>query len=364
MPKILFTGGGSAGHVTPNIALIQHFQEQRWDVMYAGSHDGIEKELIARIDIPYYGVTTGKLRRQLTLQNLLTPFKVLAGGWQAFWLCRKLKPDVVFSKGGFVAFPIIMGAWLNRIPVIAHESDLTPGLANRMSYPFAKKICITFPDGIQYYKNKYKVVVTGTPIRQALLNGDKTKGLHFCNFKKDKPVLMIFGGSLGALNINRAVHAALPELLRDYQVAHICGKNKIDPQYQNLENYHQYEYLNEELGDVMASADIIISRGGANSIYELISLRKPHILVPLAQASRGDQIHNAQYFKNLGLSEVINDADLTGPLLISTINHVQQNYHNLQDRLNNYPLPESVAAISKIIHTICDANSSTTERVR
>jgi len=178
MPKILFTGGGSAGHVTPNLALIAHFQQQNWDVMYAGSHDGIEKELISRINIPYYSITTGKLRRQLTLKNLLTPFKVLAGCWQAFWLCRKLKPDVVFSKGGFVAFPIIFGAWLNRIPVIVHESDLTPGLANKLSYPFAEKICITFPEGIKYYKDKNKVVVTGTPIRSELLHGDKNRGLQ------------------------------------------------------------------------------------------------------------------------------------------------------------------------------------------
>lgn len=350
MPKILFTGGGSSGHVTPNLALIDLLQKNNWQVAYAGSENGIEKTLISKINIPYYSISTGKLRRHLTWKNLLTPFQVIAGILQAYFLCRRLKPNVVFSKGGFVAFPIVAGAWLNRIPVIAHESDLTPGLANRLSFPFAKNICVTFDEGKKYFKSSHKVIVTGTPIRDSLLHGSAEKGREFCGFNPEKPILLIIGGGLGSDVVNLAIRQALPELLDYFQIIHICGKNKTDPTFENIVGYKQVEYLHGELSDVFACTDIIISRAGANSIYEFLALRKPHILIPLStKASRGDQIENAKYLADRHLSVVIYEEYLTKQHLLENITTLLQQKQVYIDRLAAYPLPDSLKLIDEVI---------------
>lgn len=346
MPTILFTGGGSAGHVTPNLALIKKCQVEGWQVFYAGSNDGIEKTIIDRINIPFFYVNSGKLRRHLTWKNLFTPFQVIKGIIAAFFLCRRLKPDVVFSKGGYVAFPIVFSAWLNRIPVIAHESDLTPGLANRLSFAFAQKICVTFPEGKNYFKNSEKVIVTGTPIRPEMLGGNAAAGKLFCGFDNDKAVLLIYGGGLGAANINRAIRQLLPKLLEQFHVIHLCGKGKTDPQFNKINGYKQFEYINEELADLLACANIVISRAGANSIYELLCLKKPHLLIPLStKASRGDQIHNANYFANLGLSKVLLEEDMTDKSLFESVMQIEQEQDAIHKKLQQFALPNSVEII-------------------
>jgi UDP-N-acetylglucosamine--N-acetylmuramyl-(pentapeptide) pyrophosphoryl-undecaprenol N-acetylglucosamine transferase len=349
---ILFTGGGSAGHVTPNLALIKKFQEKNWRPVYIGSINGIEKEIIAKTGIPYYGIATGKLRRYFSWQNFIDPFKVIAGFFQAFFLCRKLKPAVVFSKGGFVAFPVVVAAWLNRIPVIAHESDLTPGLANRLSYAFAKVICLTFAESKKYFKSQDKLLITGTPLREELFTGDADKGRNFCGFSADKKTILVVGGGLGAKRINDTIRALLPQLLIDYQVIHLCGKGKLAG-LQEMPWYKPFEYLHEELADVMAFTDLVISRAGANSLYELLALKKPHILIPLPKAgSRGDQIANAKHFADLGLSQVILEEQLTPEKLLEKIGWMQQHQQQVFQALQQFQLPASVPLIQQKIEEL------------
>ncbi len=343
---ILFTGGGSAGHVTPNLAIIERVRREGWSVAYAGSANGIERKLIEKRGLPYHAVATGKLRRYFSWQNFWDLFRIPWGILQAALLCRKIRPSVVFSKGGFVAFPIVVGAWLNRIPVIAHESDLTPGLANRLSFPFAKRICVTFPQCASFFRNRKKVLVTGSPIRADLLTGNAEEGLRLCGFNREKPVILVFGGGLGAAPINRAVRNLLPRILERWQVVHLCGQGKVDQAFEDRPGYRQFSYLNEELAHVMACAEVVISRAGANSIYELIALQKPHILIPLSKkASRGDQVVNARHFANQGLSRVLDEDSLSEEKLWGALETLDGNKAEIKAKLQDYPLPDSVALI-------------------
>lgn len=333
-PSIVFTGGGTAGHVTPNLALIPVFQSQGWTVNYVGSADGIEHQMIDKIGIPFHAVQSGKLRRYLSFKNLLDPFKIFIGIIQSFFLFQRLKPDVVFSKGGFVAFPVVFGAWLNRIPVVAHESDMSPGLANKLSFPFVKKICLNFEAGTKHFKTQEKIEVTGTPIRKQLFQGLATKGLALCGFNADKPCLLVIGGSLGAGSINQSIRDSLDDLTQMFQVIHLCGKGKVDEALKNRPGYCQFEYMNEELADLFAASSIVISRGGANSVCELLALGKPHILIPLsADVSRGDQIQNARYFQQLGISVVIQDRDLNKDSLVHAVHEVLNNQAEISEKI-------------------------------
>lgn len=345
--KILFTGGGSAGHVTPSFPLIQIFKNKGAIIFYVGSKEGIERSLVAPLNIPYYAVITGKLRRYWSWKNFLTPFQLVFGVVQSALLCRRLKPNIIFSKGGFVALPVVIGAWLNRIPIVIHESDLTPGLANRLSFPFAKLICVTFDVTTQYFKNnKDKVLVTGVPIRESLYQGDRNKGLRFCGFNEEKPVLLIMAGGLGSVEINNMIRRLLVPLTNKFQVIHLCGKGKLDQNFSNIPGYKQFEYLQEELADVLASADLVISRAGATSIYELIALKKPHILLPLSkQASRGDQIKNADYFSQQGLSKVLYAEQFSDEKFLQTVFHCEKNLEAIKNKLANFKQPDSARLI-------------------
>lgn len=347
---IVFTGGGTAGHVTPNLALINELKEQGWNVEYVGSAEGIEKTIIQPLAIPFHAISSGKLRRYLSLKNLLDPFKILLGIMQSFWLLHKLKPDVVFSKGGFVAFPVVVGAWLNRIPVIAHESDMSPGLANKLCFPFVNKICLTFAAGAKHFKKQQKIAVTGTPIREELLRGNKAKGLALCHFNDEKPCILIIGGSLGAGSINQTVRASLTQLTTQFQVIHICGKNKLDHSLNHVAGYAQFEYVNAELADLFAISTLVISRAGANSLYEILALGKPHILIPLsAKVSRGDQIQNARYFQQLGISVVINDQDLSEHTLLAALNEVINNKSEIDKKIKGLQIESATSRIVAII---------------
>ena len=322
--KIIFTGGGSAGHVTPNLALIEKFRQEKWEINYIGSRSGIEKELITKFGIPYYAIATGKLRRYFSWQNFIDPFKIIYGIIQAFILCVKLKPEVIFSKGGFVSFPVVVAAWIYRIPIIIHESDLTVGFANKLSFIFATKICVTFPETALQIKNKEKVAITGAPIRKEFFNGDAELGRKICGFTSNKKIILVFGGSLGADQINQVVRELLPDILDRFQIVHVCGKGKIDISY-SYSGYKQFEYLHEDFPHVLAAADLVIARSGANSVYELIALRKPNILLPLSEnASRGDQILNAKYCVDKGFSQMILEEQLTANFLLEKIKIVEQ----------------------------------------
>jgi UDP-N-acetylglucosamine--N-acetylmuramyl-(pentapeptide) pyrophosphoryl-undecaprenol N-acetylglucosamine transferase len=319
MKKIVLTGGGTAGHVTPNIALLPRLKELNYEIHYIGSYNGIEKRLIEEYQIPYYGISSGKLRRYFDPKNFSDPLKVLKGFWQARRLLKKIKPDVVFSKGGFVTVPVVMAAKRCKIPAIIHESDLTPGLANKLTIPAAQKVCCNFPETLQYLPPD-KAVLTGSPIRSELRSGNKLRAMEFCHFTSNKPVLLIIGGSLGSKYINSMIRGLLPELLKEYQVVHLCGKDNLDPECSKRKGYIQLEYAKKELSDLFALADIVISRAGANAICELLALQKPNILIPLsANASRGDQILNARSFESQGFSMVIEEENLSNLILMDAI---------------------------------------------
>lgn len=317
--KIVLTGGGTAGHVTPNIALLPHLKESGYEISYIGSYDGIEKKLITDFDIPYYGIATGKFRRYFDIKNLTDPFRVLKGLSEARKHLKKINPDIVFSKGGFVSVPVVRAAASLHIPCIIHESDMTPGLANKMCIPVAKKVCCNFPETLSMISGS-KAVLTGSPIREELTRGNKINALDLCEFTGNRPVILVIGGSLGAASVNKAVRDALPKLLEDFQIVHICGKEKIDNMLLDKKGYVQFEYVKSELKDLFAMADLVISRAGANSICEILALKKPNLLIPLsAGSSRGDQILNAKSFESQGFSMVINDDDLSPELLVEKV---------------------------------------------
>lgn len=356
MKKILLTGGGTAGHVTPNIALLPSLKNAGYEIKYMGSYDGIEKKLIEELGIDYIGISSGKLRRYLSAKNFTDPFRVLKGFSEAKKFMKEYKPDVVFSKGGFVSVPVVFAADKYKIPVIIHESDMTPGLANKLSIPHAKKTCHNFPETANYLP-KGKSVLTGSPIRSELLSGDKNAGLKMCHFTNQKPVIMVIGGSLGAASVNQTVRNSLDELLKNYQLVHLCGKGKTDTTLNNKNGYVQFEYIKEELKDLFAMADIVISRAGANAICELLALKKPNILIPLsARASRGDQILNADSFKKQGFSEVLDEDSITPQILINTVNHVYKNKNNYIQAMEKSPSKDAIQIIMNLINTACNNN--------
>ena len=342
--KILFTGGGSAGHVTPNIALIEHFQQVGWDIVYVGSRAGIERELIT--SVPYHAISSGKLRRYFDWQNFTDPFLILWGFLQSLVICLRERPDVVFSKGGFVTVPIAYAAWLWRIPVICHESDVTPGLANKLCFPVVQKICINFPETARYIKNADKTVVTGTPIRSSILNGSRQAACDAFGLSADRATLLVFGGSLGAAAINQMVRASLVKLLESFQVIHVVGAGNISDI--STPGYVQCEFLLDEFGDVLALADVVVARAGANSIYELLVARKPHILIPLTSAaSRGDQLDNAKTFSAAGYSRMLDEKD--GEALVDLVLQVHRDRQEIVHRIEEFPVIDSVAVIAELL---------------
>lgn len=349
MKRIILTGGGTAGHVTPNIALLPRLQALNYDIQYIGSLDGIEKKLIEDLSIPYYGISSGKLRRYFDPKNFSDPLKVIKGYTQARKIIKKLKPDVIFSKGGFVAVPVVLAGKHCHVPVIIHESDMTPGLANKLSIPSATKVCCNFPETLKHLPEG-KAVLTGSPIRQELLSGNKLEALKFCNFTANKPVLLIIGGSLGSVVVNTAIRNVLPELLKTFQVIHLCGKDKLDESLLKVEGYIQFEYIKNELPDLFTLADVVVSRAGANAICELLALRKPNLLIPLsANASRGDQILNAASFKRQGFSEVIDEDDLTPEKLLSTVQMLYKSRNTYITNMNKSGQNDAIEAIISII---------------
>ena len=352
MKRIILTGGGTAGHVTPNIALLPRLKELGYDIQYIGSYTGIEKELIEPFGIPYHGISSGKLRRYFSVQNFTDPFRVLKGFREAHKLIRQLKPDVIFSKGGFVSVPVVLAGKRCKVPVIIHESDMTPGLAHKIAIPSAAKVCCNFPETLKSLPEG-KAVLTGSPIRQELLSGNKIAAMDMCHFTSDKPVILVIGGSLGAVAVNNAVREALPELLKDFQIIHLCGKGKMDESLKDVEGYCQFEYIKNELRNLFALADIVISRAGANAICELLALHKPNLLIPLsANASRGDQILNARSFERQGFSLVLEEEQLTKETLLNAVKTLYENRTTFINSMKNSGQQDSIGTIIKLIEEV------------
>lgn len=359
MKRIILTGGGTAGHVTPNIALLPHLRELGYDIQYIGSYDGIEKKLIEEFDIPYYGISSGKLRRYFDWQNFSDPFRVIKGFFQAKKLLKELQPDIIFSKGGFVSVPVVQAAKSQHIPVIIHESDMTPGLANKLAIPAATKVCCNFPETLSYLPSG-KAVVTGSPIREELRSGNSFAAMRFCGFSSGKPVLLVIGGSLGSVAVNRAIRNILPELLKTFNVIHLCGKGNLDESLNHTEGYVQFEYIKKELADLFALSDIIVSRAGANAICELLELRKPNLLIPLsAAASRGDQLLNAGSFQKQGFSEVLQEEEITPEILLAKITEVYENRSKYISAMEKSAASNAVDTIIGLIEEIVGNKTNT-----
>lgn len=345
MKRIVLTGGGTAGHVTPNMALMPKLIDEGYKISYIGSHNGMEKRLIADTGVPYYGISSGKLRRYFDVKNFSDPFRVVKGYFDAKKILKKLKPNVVFSKGGFVTVPVVMAAKHLHIPVIIHESDMTPGLANKLAIPSASKVCCNFPETVKLLPEG-KAVLSGSPIREELFQGDKNEGLNFCKFTPDKPVLLVIGGSLGSVAINNAIRNNIDDLLEKFQVIHLCGKNNLDTSLEGHKGYVQFEYIKKELKNLFACADIVVSRAGANAICELLALRKPNILIPLGlEASRGDQILNAESFEKQGYSYVLQESDVTSKTLLHGVNEVYQKKDRYIEAMNQSELADPIQTI-------------------
>jgi UDP-N-acetylglucosamine--N-acetylmuramyl-(pentapeptide) pyrophosphoryl-undecaprenol N-acetylglucosamine transferase len=350
--KILLTGGGTAGHVTPNLALIPDLKKLGFDIHYVGTRKGMERGLIEKSNLPirYHCISAGKLRRYFDLKNFTDAFRIAIGFIQSIILMIKLRPAIVFSKGGFVSCPVVWAAWLCRVPAIVHESDITPGLANRLSMPFVKKICFSFPE-TESHLPASKRVMTGLPVRSELFGGDAARGLELCGFdgKDGKPIIVVIGGSLGASAVNEAVRGGLDKLLVDFKVCHICGKGNRAPG--SRPGYCQFEYVGEELPDLFAMADIVISRAGATTLFELLALCKPALLIPLGTgASRGDQILNAESFEKLGYCKVLRQDGLTGAILAE---NVKRFFDEDKDRcIDAMKQAVSVKAVDRVLDVI------------
>lgn len=349
MKRIVLTGGGTAGHVTPNIALLPFLKNQGYEVFYIGTENGIERKLIEKEGIKYFSIKAGKLRRYVDIKNLTDTIKISQGFFQALSILNNIKPQIVFSKGGFVSSPVVWASWVKRIPVVLHESDITPGLANKISVPFARKICYSFPETIKYLP-KSKSKLTGIPVRENLFNGNSNFGRKLCYFNIEKPIILIIGGSLGSQILNNIIRDALKILLKDYQVCHICGKGNTDLSLKNIQGYKQFEYVSDELNHLFAMADLIISRAGATTLYEILALNKPNILIPLSrQASRGDQILNAISYKNQGFSNVILEEDLSIEFLAEEIKKVYSNRNNYISNMRESGINNGIKEVIQVL---------------
>ena len=350
MKRIVLTGGGTAGHVTPNLALIPRLQADGWEVHYIGAANSPEENLIRQVSgVTYHCVSVGKLRRYFDLKNFSDPFRVVKGIGQATGLIRKIRPNVVFSKGGFVSVPVVYGAKFNGVPIVIHESDMTPGLANKLCAPFARAECCTFPEAIKYTHGKG--VLTGTPIRPEILNGNPRTGRARFGFNDHRPVLMVMGGSTGAQAINLALREALPRLTGSFQILHLCGRGNLNSEYTGTPNYVQREYLNEEMADAYACADIVVSRAGANALCELLAARKPALLIPYPKsASRGDQLLNAESFRARGLSHVLLQEDMTPETLARAIEKLYHERGALYQAMDSEPAANGIDAVLEQIY--------------
>ena len=344
MKTIILTGGGTAGHVQPNLALVPELKKAGYDVAYVGQSGGIEQRLVEEAGLPFYGIAAGKLRRYLSLRNLTDIGRTLKGISQAKKILRLLRPSVVFSKGGFVTVPVTLAARMRGVPVVIHESDLTPGLANRLAAPFAKTVCTSWPETPLSRKSVY----TSAPIRAELLAGDREKGLKFLGFSGSKPVLLVMGGSTGAASVNALIREIKGELVKSFDVSHICGKGLVD-ETAKAAGYRQLEYVGGELADVYAATDFCVSRSGAGAVFELTALSIPALFVPLPKSvSRGDQILNAASAKKRGLCAVVDEAGLSSGGLLDAINGAWARRDEMKGCLSASKADQS-AVIQKIL---------------
>jgi UDP-N-acetylglucosamine--N-acetylmuramyl-(pentapeptide) pyrophosphoryl-undecaprenol N-acetylglucosamine transferase len=352
LKKLVLTGGGTAGHVMPHLAMLDLYRRNNIQVEYIGS-SGVEKSLIEQAGVPFHVIRTGKLRRYFSLKNFFDIFNIFLGTLQSFLILIRIRPDAIFSKGGFVSVPICVAGWFLRIPVVSHESDYTPGLATRIISHFASKILCTFDDTKKFFNPKVPCESVGTPIRAQLKMGKRDKGLRYCGLDShdtSRKILMIIGGTQGAQRINDAVVAAIEMLLKKFQIIHICGKSKLTGL--TKDGYFACEFAGLELADMIACADLVLSRAGANTIFELLSVNKPMLLIPLEIGSRGDQVHNANYFKAKGWAEVLSETQLESTSLLKCLEEVERNAELIIQKQKDYSTSNPDEKILAIIQSL------------
>ncbi len=346
-PLVVLTGGGTAGHVLPNLVLADALRARGLRLAYIGSPRGVEAQLVAEAGVAFHGIPAGKLRRYFSLANVTDVFRVLAGIVAAWRVLGRLAPQVVFSKGGFVAFPVVLAAWLRRIPVIAHESDVTPGLANRLSYPFVREVLVTFRESVSRVGAE-RARHVGLPLRPSVMHGDGAAGARLAGFdaRDERPVVLVMGGSLGSEAINAAIRDALDVLLARWRIVHLTGRDRLREDLVRP-GYAQFEFVNAQLGDLLALADMVIARAGATSLYELLALRKPHLLIPLPlTASRGDQLANAALFEGLGCSRVLTEDALSADTLVTALDALHAERARRVAAMARYDVGDATAEIA------------------
>ena len=349
MKTVLVVGGGSAGHVLPTIPIITKLKDSGYKVCFIGSRSGMEERLLVGVCIDFFSIPTGKLRRYFSFQNVLDFFGFCFGVLYSLFIISRIKPSVIFSKGGFVSLPVVLAGWLLRVPILAHESDRTPGLANRISMPFLSTYCTSFPSK-EDLNTKFRHVHTGSPVRAEMLLGDRARGKEMLNYVDEKPILIVTGGSQGSEFINQNVRAVLEELLERFNVLHICGQGNLLPINKN--GYKQIEYVSKNWGHMLAAADLVVSRAGANALFELLALRKVCIYIPLSKTwSRGDQIDNSQYVVENNFGKVLDEDALTSS---SFLEEILKTYKSRESHRQSLEAYSAIDASTMIYDEILD----------
>lgn len=349
--KLIFmAGGGTAGHVNPNLALVKPLQKMGYTVEYLGQKNEIEYALAQKEGLTFHEVASGRLHRSLNPDTLLTPFRVVKGIIQAVRLIHERRPALIFCKGGFASLPPAVAGWLTRTKVILHESDMTPGLANKLCAPFARRICTTFEATTKHLPKK-KAVFTGTPIRESLTSGSREKGFAITGLDPNgAPVILVMGGSQGAGALNDAIINNLELLTQDYQIVHLYGSEHGDFKVPEQKGYFGLAYAGEELPDLYAMADLLFSRAGANAINEFLLLKIPNVLVPLPLTnSRGDQIVNAEYAEEQGFSYVLPQEMITANTLKQALDTVYARREEYKAAMGGKAAKNGTAEVLRVI---------------
>lgn len=350
MKRIVFTGGGTAGHIIPNLAIIEELKDYK--IYYLGSN-GMEKELVKNNpQITYIEIPIVKFKRSLSPSNLLLPFKLIKAINKTKSILKEIQPDLIFSKGGYVSIPPCLAGNSLKIPIITHESDLSIGLANKIIAKKAKYLCCSFKSTAENYGRN--AIHTGSPVRKKITYGNKEIVIKRHKLTSKKPVILIVGGSLGAQVINEVIWNNIPALCKEYTILHIVGKNKTNLNINNP-NYYQIEFASD-IENYFACADIVISRAGSNTIFELLSIHKPMILIPLPKSthSRGDQVDNAKYFEENKLAKVIEQSELNINKLNNEIKHLLRNRNQIIATMQNYKNSRGNAKILELINKTID----------
>ncbi|KXT73754.1 transferase [Streptococcus sp. DD10] len=326
MKKIVFTGGGTVGHVTLNLLLIPKFIEDGWQVHYIGDKNGIEYQEISRsgLDVTFHSIATGKLRRYFSWQNIWDVFKVAFGIVQSLGIMLRLRPQALFSKGGFVSVPPVIAARLSGVPVFIHESDLSMGLANKIAYKFATKMYATFEQTSGLAKVKHVGAVTKVADKGEYDSQQIEKIKQY--FDEKLPTILFVGGSAGARVFNNFISGYQDELTSRYNIINLTGDSSLNSLEKNI---YRVDYVTNLYQPLMHLADLVVTRGGSNTLFELVAMKKLHLIIPLGkEASRGDQLENAAYFEKKGYAATISEADLSLTSLENTIQQLLENKRN------------------------------------